>query len=93
VLVRVSGALAFAPAANDRVTNTRFTTRVAESQAKWVTVNSSRGVDFITPSKGNSGGGIGIGYWSATATFWFTVNGKMSNVASKTMMKWANLTK
>lgn len=82
VPVRVQGLLSFDPASSWNEVAGTFYTRAKSDQVQWVSVNGPAKT-FYTPKVG-SNGGTGMGYWRATSTWYFDVDGRNSTVGSQT---------
>lgn len=86
VKVRTQGLLTFAPSASSTNTNVTFSRRASSDQTQTITVNGAEKT-YYTPKTGLNGG-RGTGYWRATSTWYFVVDGKYSTVGSHTKTVW-----
>lgn len=89
VNVRTQGLLTFAPSSSSTNTNVTFSQRATSDQTQNITVNGTEKT-FYTPKTG-SNGGRGTGFWRATSTWYFTVNGNYSTVGSQTKTVWKTI--
>lgn len=67
-------------------TNVTFSRRASSDQTQTITVNGAEKT-YYTPKTGLNGG-RGTGYWRATSTWYFVVDGKYSTVGSHTKTVW-----
>ncbi|WP_298741103.1 hypothetical protein [uncultured Microbacterium sp.] len=89
VNVRTQGPLTFVPSSSSTNTNVTFSKRAGSDQTQTVVVNGT-GKTYYTPLTG-SNGGRGTGFWRATSTWYFVVNGVYSTVGSQTKTVWKTI--
>lgn len=87
--VRVQGLMTFAPSSSATNTNVTFSTRATSDATQNIAVNGSE-ITYYTPRVGLNGG-RGTGFWRATSTWYFTVNGNYSTVGSQTKTVWKTI--
>lgn len=89
VKLRVQGLLTYGPASSRQVVDTKFVQRAKTSEYRNVAVNG-KAETFYTPKKG-SNGGRGTGWWRATSTWYFIVDGKYSTLGSQMVTTWRRI--
>lgn len=87
--LRVRGLLRFAASKDPDNTDVKFHTRAKSLEHRHVTVNGASET-FYTPREGKNGG-HGTGFWRATSTWMFNVNGHPSTVGSQTKTAWKKI--
>lgn len=88
VLVRVQGALSFAPASSSSQTsNLNWRLRGFSDQYQRINVDGAHVVTYYTPEPGWNGG-RGTGWWRASSTWYFTHNGVRSTTGSQLRHVW-----
>lgn len=89
VNVRVQGLLTFAPSSSKYDTDVTFQTRGSNDKTQPVTLNGGLRTWYVPPTGQN--GGRGTGFWRATSTWYFVVDGNYSTVGVQTKTIWKTI--